>query len=182
MWMVSSASFWRLTPSPAAWKATSQWRAGGQRPIAVRFHFYVSCDEMWWWLKTELEAYILLYCLFFPSNPWPSPCAPYFYLFVKLYPSFGVDPQISLCLSIAAVPQTSCMDQDCSAHEFCGVELGNTRCLCRAIFASKYKPTNALGTLQQLWCKKTFKRDYLMFFFSSGCSASSLCDLISWWT
>ncbi|XP_074483978.1 uromodulin-like [Sebastes fasciatus] len=41
----------------------------------------------------------------------------------------------------SADPQAFCLDQYCSAHEFCG----GTRCRCRALFASKYKPTNALG-------------------------------------
>ncbi|XP_044027681.1 uncharacterized protein LOC122864393 [Siniperca chuatsi] len=47
--------------------------------------------------------------------------------------------------SCSAVPQAFCQDQYCSPHEFCGEKLGGTRCYCRAIFASKYKPTNALG-------------------------------------
>ncbi|XP_044043029.1 uncharacterized protein LOC122871757 [Siniperca chuatsi] len=45
----------------------------------------------------------------------------------------------------SAVPQAFCQDQYCSPHEFCGEKLGGTRCYCRAIFASKYKPTNTLG-------------------------------------
>uniref|UniRef100_A0A8C4H5F8 ZP domain-containing protein n=2 Tax=Dicentrarchus labrax TaxID=13489 RepID=A0A8C4H5F8_DICLA len=45
----------------------------------------------------------------------------------------------------SAVPQASCQDQDCSAHEFCGEKLGSTSCLCRAIFAAKYNSTNSLG-------------------------------------
>ncbi|XP_051282972.1 uncharacterized protein LOC127378337 [Dicentrarchus labrax] len=47
--------------------------------------------------------------------------------------------------SCSAVPQASCQDQDCSAHEFCGEKLGSTSCLCRAIFAAKYNSTNSLG-------------------------------------
>ncbi|XP_068585438.1 pancreatic secretory granule membrane major glycoprotein GP2-like [Cebidichthys violaceus] len=45
----------------------------------------------------------------------------------------------------SAVPKASCLDQYCSDHEFCGEKLGKRSCLCRALFASKYKPTNALG-------------------------------------
>ncbi|XP_047432790.1 uncharacterized protein LOC125000986 isoform X2 [Mugil cephalus] len=44
------------------------------------------------------------------------------------------------------VPEDFCQDTYCSPHEFCGEKLyGDTRCFCRAIFASKYQPTNALG-------------------------------------
>ncbi|XP_022596536.1 uncharacterized protein LOC111218484 [Seriola dumerili] len=51
--------------------------------------------------------------------------------------------------SCSAFPQdfVTCQDRFCSAHEFCG-ESNNgaeTRCLCRAIFASKYKSTGAFG-------------------------------------
>ncbi|XP_034058938.1 alpha-tectorin-like [Gymnodraco acuticeps] len=35
--------------------------------------------------------------------------------------------------------------QPCSDHEFCGEELGSTRCFCRALFASKYNATKSLG-------------------------------------
>uniref|UniRef100_A0A3Q3A681 Uncharacterized LOC108251609 n=1 Tax=Kryptolebias marmoratus TaxID=37003 RepID=A0A3Q3A681_KRYMA len=47
----------------------------------------------------------------------------------------------------SAVPQILCQDKFCSAHEFCGVDStsGETRCICRAIFASKYKPANTFG-------------------------------------
>ncbi|XP_051284284.1 zonadhesin-like [Dicentrarchus labrax] len=45
----------------------------------------------------------------------------------------------------SAVPQASCQDKYCSAHEFCGEKLGSTSCLCRAIFAAKYNSTNSLG-------------------------------------
>ncbi|XP_040913418.1 alpha-tectorin-like [Toxotes jaculatrix] len=40
-----------------------------------------------------------------------------------------------------------CQDRFCSAHEFCGEKDngGETRCLCRAIFASKYKSTSTFG-------------------------------------
>ncbi|XP_017297448.1 uncharacterized protein LOC108251609 [Kryptolebias marmoratus] len=49
--------------------------------------------------------------------------------------------------SCSAVPQILCQDKFCSAHEFCGVDStsGETRCICRAIFASKYKPANTFG-------------------------------------
>ncbi|XP_074483976.1 pancreatic secretory granule membrane major glycoprotein GP2-like [Sebastes fasciatus] len=39
----------------------------------------------------------------------------------------------------------ACQDQYCSYHEFCGEKPGGTRCFCRALFASKYKPRSALG-------------------------------------
>ncbi|XP_008304056.1 alpha-tectorin-like, partial [Stegastes partitus] len=37
-------------------------------------------------------------------------------------------------------PEIFCQDRTCSAHEFCGEKTpgGDTRCFCRAIFASKY--------------------------------------------
>ncbi|XP_059181139.1 uromodulin-like [Centropristis striata] len=39
-----------------------------------------------------------------------------------------------------------CQDKYCSDHEFCGEKkFGGTRCFCRAIFASTYKPTNTFG-------------------------------------
>nr|XP_043906278.1 alpha-tectorin-like [Solea senegalensis] len=42
--------------------------------------------------------------------------------------------------------QVRCQDMYCSDHEFCGVALnGETSCLCRASFASKYEPTNSFG-------------------------------------
>ncbi|XP_028249596.1 uncharacterized protein LOC114426408 [Parambassis ranga] len=49
--------------------------------------------------------------------------------------------------SCAAVGQGICPDRFCSEHEFCGQDSlsGETRCLCRAIFASKYKPTSSFG-------------------------------------
>ncbi|KAK5847444.1 hypothetical protein PBY51_016568 [Eleginops maclovinus] len=78
------------------------------------------------------------------------------------YPSVdGVDCQFleayaQSCSLIANVTledwrsTTSCSDvplcqQPCSAHEFCGEKHWRGRCLCRAVFASKYKPTNSLG-------------------------------------
>ncbi|XP_041857948.1 alpha-tectorin-like [Melanotaenia boesemani] len=50
--------------------------------------------------------------------------------------------------------QAICRDKFCSDHEFCGVDsiTGETRCLCRAIFASKYKPTNSYG--EPIVCEK----------------------------
>ncbi|XP_071338816.1 alpha-tectorin-like isoform X2 [Trachinotus anak] len=49
--------------------------------------------------------------------------------------------------SCSAFPQGFCQDRFCSAHEFCGEKSnsGETRCLCRAIFASRYKSTGAFG-------------------------------------
>ncbi|XP_070771069.1 alpha-tectorin-like [Enoplosus armatus] len=43
--------------------------------------------------------------------------------------------------------QAFCQDSFCSAHEFCGErsEGGETRCLCRAMFASKYRSTSTFG-------------------------------------
>ncbi|KAL4008068.1 hypothetical protein ACER0C_001920 [Sarotherodon galilaeus] len=40
-----------------------------------------------------------------------------------------------------------CQDRTCSDHEFCGEKTvgGDTRCFCRAIFASKYQANNSLG-------------------------------------
>ncbi|XP_034418423.1 alpha-tectorin-like [Cyclopterus lumpus] len=39
-----------------------------------------------------------------------------------------------------------CKDRFCSAHEFCGErDVGEPSCLCRAIFASKYRSTGTLG-------------------------------------
>ncbi|XP_039461417.1 alpha-tectorin-like [Oreochromis aureus] len=40
-----------------------------------------------------------------------------------------------------------CQDWTCSDHEFCGEKTvgGDTRCFCRAIFASKYQENNSLG-------------------------------------
>ncbi|CAI5660863.1 unnamed protein product [Oreochromis niloticus] len=40
-----------------------------------------------------------------------------------------------------------CQDRTCSDHEFCGEKTvgGDTRCFCRAIFASKYQENNSLG-------------------------------------
>lgn len=48
----------------------------------------------------------------------------------------------------AAVPLAFCQNKFCSAHEFCGEKIsgGETRCVCRAIFASKYRSTNTFGT------------------------------------
>ncbi|XP_067460350.1 alpha-tectorin-like [Thunnus thynnus] len=47
----------------------------------------------------------------------------------------------------SAVPRAFCQHKFCSAHEFCGEKLngGETSCICRAIFASKYRSTNTFG-------------------------------------
>ncbi|XP_032438748.1 uncharacterized protein LOC116732578 [Xiphophorus hellerii] len=44
-------------------------------------------------------------------------------------------------------PGAVCQDRTCSDHEFCGEKTagGETRCFCRAIFASKYRQTISLG-------------------------------------
>ncbi|XP_047457646.1 alpha-tectorin-like [Mugil cephalus] len=43
-------------------------------------------------------------------------------------------------------PQAFCQDTFCSSHEFCGDDLrGGTSCLCRAIFASRYRSMDTLG-------------------------------------
>lgn len=44
-------------------------------------------------------------------------------------------------------PGALCQDRTCSDHEFCGEKTdgGETRCFCRAIFASKYREMNSLG-------------------------------------
>uniref|UniRef100_A0A3B3U9F9 Uncharacterized LOC106939020 n=1 Tax=Poecilia latipinna TaxID=48699 RepID=A0A3B3U9F9_9TELE len=43
-------------------------------------------------------------------------------------------------------PQAFCQDKLCSDHEFCGRKhSGKTGCLCRALFASKYKLSGTLG-------------------------------------
>uniref|UniRef100_A0A3P8TQW2 ZP domain-containing protein n=1 Tax=Amphiprion percula TaxID=161767 RepID=A0A3P8TQW2_AMPPE len=44
-------------------------------------------------------------------------------------------------------PQAFCRDRTCSDHEFCGEKTlgGETRCFCRAIFASKYRTSDTLG-------------------------------------
>ncbi|KAA8577976.1 hypothetical protein FQN60_016061 [Etheostoma spectabile] len=43
------------------------------------------------------------------------------------------------------LPQDSCLDLYCSENEFCGETNGETQCICRALFAAKYNPTNSLG-------------------------------------
>lgn len=50
---------------------------------------------------------------------------------------------------VAAVPQIRCQDMFCSAHEFCGEKSNGVEpyCLCRAIFASKYRSTSTFGEL-----------------------------------
>ncbi|XP_037536661.1 pancreatic secretory granule membrane major glycoprotein GP2-like [Nematolebias whitei] len=43
-------------------------------------------------------------------------------------------------------PKAFCMDKICSDHEFCGWKFsGEPACLCRALFAYKYKESNTLG-------------------------------------
>ncbi|KAK2863431.1 hypothetical protein Q5P01_002964 [Channa striata] len=44
-------------------------------------------------------------------------------------------------------PQAFCQNRTCSPHEFCGqrTDGGETRCFCRALFASSYTSTNTLG-------------------------------------
>ncbi|KAK2899436.1 hypothetical protein Q8A73_012565 [Channa argus] len=46
-----------------------------------------------------------------------------------------------------SAPQAFCQDRTCSPHEFCGEKTdgGETRCFCRALFASKYTSTHSLG-------------------------------------
>ncbi|XP_035862540.1 alpha-tectorin-like isoform X1 [Sander lucioperca] len=43
------------------------------------------------------------------------------------------------------VPQVPCMELYCSNNEYCGENNGETQCFCRALFATKYTPTNSLG-------------------------------------
>uniref|UniRef100_A0A8C9Z5S6 ZP domain-containing protein n=1 Tax=Sander lucioperca TaxID=283035 RepID=A0A8C9Z5S6_SANLU len=38
-----------------------------------------------------------------------------------------------------------CMELYCSNNEYCGENNGETQCFCRALFATKYTPTNSLG-------------------------------------
>ncbi|XP_028260823.1 alpha-tectorin-like [Parambassis ranga] len=43
-------------------------------------------------------------------------------------------------------PEAFCQDRTCIDHEFCGDKMvGGTGCLCRALFASKYRGTDSLG-------------------------------------
>ncbi|XP_053733518.1 alpha-tectorin-like [Synchiropus splendidus] len=46
-----------------------------------------------------------------------------------------------------AAPEPFCPDKYCSSHEFCGERHSGDEkiCLCRAIFASKYRPTRSFG-------------------------------------
>ncbi|XP_038591172.1 alpha-tectorin-like [Micropterus salmoides] len=44
-----------------------------------------------------------------------------------------------------SAPSNPCLDLYCSTNEFCGETFGDTSCVCRATFASKYKATNSLG-------------------------------------
>lgn len=77
------------------------------------------------------------------------------------------------CLSAAASPPR-CLDHFCSSHEFCSENQGGPRCLCRAIFASEYKPTGALGTVVEIFIFSKIKSDQLlklsitMFFLQEG--------------
>ncbi|XP_017290022.1 alpha-tectorin [Kryptolebias marmoratus] len=48
-------------------------------------------------------------------------------------------------VSCPSVPEPNCLDRYCSDHEFCGEEDGQTRCMCRALFASNYRAANTLG-------------------------------------
>lgn len=50
-------------------------------------------------------------------------------------------------LTHCADTKQSCQDKYCSEHEFCGVKRNGweSSCLCRAIFASKYRPANRFG-------------------------------------
>ncbi|XP_024142047.1 alpha-tectorin [Oryzias melastigma] len=54
--------------------------------------------------------------------------------------------------SCSGVQRAAC--QSCSSHEFCGLDTHSQklRCHCRAIFASKYKPTGSFG--EPLVCEK----------------------------
>lgn len=61
-----------------------------------------------------------------------------------------------ICLLVASVVQAQCQDLSCSSHEFCGENSlsRETQCLCRAIFASKYRSAGTFG-------------EPLLFFFAS---------------
>ncbi|XP_028435413.1 uromodulin isoform X2 [Perca flavescens] len=61
----------------------------------------------------------------------------------------GLNPNITLgdwrSLTVCPVPLVSCMEMYCSDNEFCDENNGEPQCLCRALFAAKYAPTNSLG-------------------------------------
>ncbi|TDH11260.1 hypothetical protein EPR50_G00059000 [Perca flavescens] len=61
----------------------------------------------------------------------------------------GLNPNITLgdwrSPTVCPVPQVSCMEMYCSDNEFCDENNGEPQCLCRALFAAKYTPTNSLG-------------------------------------
>ena len=81
-WTVSTASSWRLTPEPAACKAKTRWRTGGQRPAAVRPSFtviqlcFIGHDRTRWaqiTVRTEQESRTLLQvktCIQIYSKIW----------------------------------------------------------------------------------------------------------------
>ncbi|XP_063744330.1 alpha-tectorin-like isoform X2 [Eleginops maclovinus] len=48
-------------------------------------------------------------------------------------------------MSAAGCSPPPLCQQPCSDHEFCGDELGSSRCFCRGLFASKYRATQSLG-------------------------------------
>ncbi|XP_039661845.1 uromodulin-like [Perca fluviatilis] len=60
----------------------------------------------------------------------------------------GVETNITLgdwrSPTVCPVPQVSCMELYCSDNEYCDKN-GEPQCLCRALFATKYTPTNSLG-------------------------------------
>ncbi len=67
---------------------------------------------------------------------------------------------VCVCVCVASAPQAFCQDEYCSEHEFCGDKrYAGTRCFCRAIFASKYRAIDALGTTSRTkkMCLKVFK-------------------------
>lgn len=73
---------------------------------------------------------------------------------------------LSVCVFAAAVPQSFCLDKFCSAHEFCGEKRndGEPDCLCRAIFASKYRSTNTFG--QSVMTRESYR--FLKCYFSKS--------------
>ncbi|XP_039662099.1 zona pellucida sperm-binding protein 4-like [Perca fluviatilis] len=61
----------------------------------------------------------------------------------------GLNTNITLgdwrSLADCPVPQVSCTELYCSDNEYCDGNNGEPQCLCRALFAAKYTPTNSLG-------------------------------------